>query len=218
MSKKTINQSGRSMIEMLGVLAIIGVLSIGGIAGYSKAIYKHKLNKQAEQYSHIIAGAMDLELGLMNNNIITNNPTSIFFVTGIIPKEMQKNNDTNFFYDAFDNSGRIYIGEVSHHYYIATGMTNKPFEQCKNIIEVAKAYHEFVHNVRTWKQGIGLSQEYYGDKYCNTTRENNKQCLKDMTPVLIETICSRCKSNDMEQGCTVEITLGSAIKNNTYGL
>ena len=26
-------ESGRSMVEMLGVLAIIGVLSIGGIAG-----------------------------------------------------------------------------------------------------------------------------------------------------------------------------------------
>ena len=31
-------QSGRSMVEMLGVLAIIGVLSVGGISGYSKAI------------------------------------------------------------------------------------------------------------------------------------------------------------------------------------
>lgn len=39
------NQSGRSMIEMLGVLAIIGVLSVGGIAGYSKAMYKYKLTK-----------------------------------------------------------------------------------------------------------------------------------------------------------------------------
>ena len=29
------SQSGRSMVEMLGVLAIIGVLSIGGIAGYT---------------------------------------------------------------------------------------------------------------------------------------------------------------------------------------
>lgn len=37
-------QSGRSMIEMLGVLAIAGVLSIGGIAGYSYAITKHKTN------------------------------------------------------------------------------------------------------------------------------------------------------------------------------
>lgn len=39
------NQSGRSMIEMLGVLVIIGVLSIGGISGYSKAMEKIKTNK-----------------------------------------------------------------------------------------------------------------------------------------------------------------------------
>ena len=31
------NESGRSMVEMLGVLAIIGVLSVGGIAGYTTA-------------------------------------------------------------------------------------------------------------------------------------------------------------------------------------
>ena len=29
------NESGRSMVEMLGVLAIIGVFSVGGIAGYT---------------------------------------------------------------------------------------------------------------------------------------------------------------------------------------
>lgn len=39
------NQFGRSMLEMLGVLAIIGVLSVGGIAGYSKAMEKFKVNK-----------------------------------------------------------------------------------------------------------------------------------------------------------------------------
>lgn len=39
------NNNGRSMVEMLGVLAIIGVLSIGGIAGYSKAMEKLKWNK-----------------------------------------------------------------------------------------------------------------------------------------------------------------------------
>lgn len=36
---------GRSMVEMLGVLAIIGVLSIGGIAGYRYAMTQHKLNQ-----------------------------------------------------------------------------------------------------------------------------------------------------------------------------
>ena len=37
-------QSGRSMVEMLGTLAIIGVLSIGGIAGYSYGMDKYRAN------------------------------------------------------------------------------------------------------------------------------------------------------------------------------
>ena len=48
-------ESGRSMIEMLGVLAIIGVLSVGGIAGYSKAMQKYRINKTIEQIT-LIAG------------------------------------------------------------------------------------------------------------------------------------------------------------------
>ena len=36
---------GRSMVEMLGVLAIIGVLSIGGIQGYTIAMRKHRANE-----------------------------------------------------------------------------------------------------------------------------------------------------------------------------
>ena len=47
------NQNGRSMIEMLGVLAIIGVLSVGGIAGYSKAMQKYRINKTIEQITLI---------------------------------------------------------------------------------------------------------------------------------------------------------------------
>ena len=38
-------QSGRSMTEMLGTLAIIGVLSIGGIAGYSYGMDKYRANR-----------------------------------------------------------------------------------------------------------------------------------------------------------------------------
>ena len=41
------------MIEMLGVLAIIGVLSVGGIAGYSKAMEKIHVNKIVNMISDI---------------------------------------------------------------------------------------------------------------------------------------------------------------------
>lgn len=34
------NQAGRSMIEMLGVLAIVGVLSAGAIAEFGKAVFR----------------------------------------------------------------------------------------------------------------------------------------------------------------------------------
>ena len=42
--KKLKSQSGRSMVEMVGVLAIIGVLSVGGIAGYSLSMRRHRAN------------------------------------------------------------------------------------------------------------------------------------------------------------------------------
>ena len=48
-------QSGRSMVEMLGVLAIIGVLSVGGISGYSRAMMKYKLTKTLDQISMLTA-------------------------------------------------------------------------------------------------------------------------------------------------------------------
>lgn len=46
-------QNGRSMIEMLGVLAIIGVLSIGGLAGYTMAMNRHRANTVADYVSRV---------------------------------------------------------------------------------------------------------------------------------------------------------------------
>ena len=45
------SQKGRSMVEMLGVLAIVGVLSVGGVYGYGVAMKKHKANELLHQAS-----------------------------------------------------------------------------------------------------------------------------------------------------------------------
>jgi type II secretory pathway pseudopilin PulG len=45
------SQSGRSMVEMLGVLAIIGVLSVGGIYGYTVAMRSNRVNEIAHGVS-----------------------------------------------------------------------------------------------------------------------------------------------------------------------
>lgn len=51
--RKNINEQGRSMIEMLGVLAIVGVLTVGAIQGYSSAMERVKKSKALEEVSFI---------------------------------------------------------------------------------------------------------------------------------------------------------------------
>lgn len=51
------SQSGRSMVEIIGVLAVIGVLSIGGIAGYSYGMDKYRAN---ETVNDIMLRSIDL--------------------------------------------------------------------------------------------------------------------------------------------------------------
>ena len=82
---KYTNESGRSMVEMLGVLAIIGVLSVGGIAGYSKAMNKYKINKTTDQVSMIVANLRTLFSGQGDYATLSNSQAIKF---GVIPNDM----------------------------------------------------------------------------------------------------------------------------------
>ena len=62
----SICEKGRSMIEMLGVLAIVGVLSVGGIAGYSKAMAKFKMNTLLSQVSELTMNIRSLYMSQGN--------------------------------------------------------------------------------------------------------------------------------------------------------
>ncbi|MCP4393786.1 MAG: hypothetical protein GY804_05905 [Alphaproteobacteria bacterium] len=55
-----VNQFGRSMMEMLGVLAIIGVLSVGALAGYSMAMSCYKAGKAVDEIKGYVIGIKDL--------------------------------------------------------------------------------------------------------------------------------------------------------------
>jgi len=59
------SQKGRSMVEMLGVLAIVGVLSVGGISAYGVAMKKHKANELLHQASML---ATTVSAQAMTNN------------------------------------------------------------------------------------------------------------------------------------------------------
>ena len=61
---KNVNESGRSMVEMLGVLAIIGVLSIGGIAGYTLAMNRYRANEIMNAAAQVSIVAMSKDGGV----------------------------------------------------------------------------------------------------------------------------------------------------------
>lgn len=83
------NQSGRSMIEMLGVLAIIAVLSVGGIAGYSKAMMKFKVNKWLDDVVTTIANFNTFYMNSKKYSEIDDRDLTDFFEElKIVPENM----------------------------------------------------------------------------------------------------------------------------------
>ena len=60
---KKLNETGRSMVEMLGVLAIIGVLSIAGIYGYTLAMRQYRANEIAKTAAMLLVMAQAADHG-----------------------------------------------------------------------------------------------------------------------------------------------------------
>ena len=93
------NESGRSMVEMLGVLAIIGVLSVGGIAGYTMAMNRYRANEvvdMANKYA-VIAYSAYMTAKMMNNGSTTAADAAVptFAETGLFGQS-SKVNGTSF--------------------------------------------------------------------------------------------------------------------------
>ena len=97
-------QSGRSMIEMLGVLAIIGVLSVGGIAGYSKAMNKFKTNKVADNVSMLVANIKTL-YAQQNSYAELDNANAVSM--GVVPDEL--GTDSSNLLNAFNGPVNIHV-------------------------------------------------------------------------------------------------------------
>ena len=77
-------ESGRSMIEMLGVLAIMGIITVGAITMISAAMRTQKRTTVNDEVAQIVTGVRQL-LGEYDDFSNINNET-IFGVIGISPK------------------------------------------------------------------------------------------------------------------------------------
>ncbi len=90
------NESGRSMVEMLGVLAIIGVLSIGGIAGYTTAMNRYRANEvldMATKYATVAYTARET-FKAMNGGDDDEFDTPTFCETGLASVSTAATDDT----------------------------------------------------------------------------------------------------------------------------
>ena len=69
---------GRSMIEMIGVLSVTAVLSIGGLIGYTKMMGQYKINKSIEQITSMAARISAFGSGTVSYAGLSNNNAAKF--------------------------------------------------------------------------------------------------------------------------------------------
>ena len=176
--------AGRSMVEMLGVLAIIGVLSVGAIAGYSKAMMKYKLNKFSEQLNTLVSACIRYSQSFMN--LTTSQYVTEYFIKlGEIPEDMIKN-DSYFVYDIYGRAHYMYQFQTqflvlySYGSGIVTDSTEN-FEICQTYINIAKANSANILRVELIS-GVNDEDEQSsrGVMYGDTTCSSNVKCLKDL--------------------------------------
>ena len=191
---------GRSMVEMLGVLAIIGVLSVGAIAGYSKAMMKYKLNKQTEQISSILDYVnIHMDDFKRSKTSTAGNIIPLLKKLNVIPQEMIRKNISSKIFDIFGNSiglqnytfpnSGVYYFEI----YIVLNKGEK--ESCMNLFTIAKAQRGQLWRTKfeTRKgEAAGEANSAFGDNYCTSAFK----CLKDLTIAEMEDFCNVCEDKD----------------------
>lgn len=185
------SENGRSMVEMLGVLAIIGVLSVGAIAGYSKAMMKYKLNKHAESINMLINNSLQTlsRLGAKEDGIKYHAIT--LYKLGLIPDGIKYTN-TDRLYDIFNNFIYVYTkdkADNTYNYGISFRTQNSSFDinSCRNIVTVAK---ENSANLK-WVMAYNNDEASHfgwlaGDNYCDQSR----RCLRNLTLNDIDNLCN----------------------------
>ena len=200
------SENGRSMVEMLGVLAIIGVLSVGAISGYSKAMFKYKLNKQAESFSMLLNETIkllpDLERHYGTNlqqQYVLNN---FFYKANLLPDGMSYKNTE--IYDIFNNRLNITYAKRGNpglsgaEYYMTIAMnrsgnsiTGHDKEVCRNIILAAKENYENIFYIQM-RSGNGNSYTAKNLQGALYSKQNNP--LNKATIAQIDDVCDSCNS------------------------
>ncbi len=191
------------MIEMLGVLAIIGVLSVGGIAGYSKAMEMWKISRQKQQLAELFLQCINLKDYFVREYNRTNQrvkAATIMEAMNVIPEGMSKydyytikdfaDNEISIYMETSDwtneDGSKSYAFEYLLMFDIYQAETSNYLKQqyCVTFLEQAQAFSPYINGVSN-RQG---DDSYYGF--------NSKGIdIKTAKPNDIHNFCKKCNSN-----------------------
>ena len=192
----SIENTGRSMVEMLGVLAIIGVLSVGAIAGYSKAMMKYKVNQHAEAVNMLINNALQIKDKLEYTPNTNTYYGTLFYKLNLLPdgiryirndllEESWFKGNIAIYYNNTEYSnggGRNSFGQI----YFQFSPSAQGVEICRNIIIAAK---ENASNLIA----VSLYQtSEIGRLWGNTRCSSETECLHSASITKIHNLCNAC--------------------------
>lgn len=209
-----IEQKGRSMIEMLGVLAIVGILSVGAISGYSTAMRKYKINRLKDEYTQFIHDVLlfdnewkkmakqhpEQELFYIHNYIIQMNLLPKLWVGG----------GSNWTKDNMGGQFTLFVrrttGKVNIDYQTKGTQKSNAITKDLCITMAYDVFRQMSANVYSLSAYTVLNDDndviwlsWYGDSYCG----GNRKCLSNLNLSDIITHCTSCAYNDT---CTWSIS------------
>ena len=200
-----INQKGRSMVEMLGVLAIIGVLSAAGLKGYSNAMFKYKMNKTIDIYSQILQRFAELDEKGLGERIEIGNAQD-FVKYGFLDKCQQDE----------DESCRLPIGKIRMDFMdghlgesIISGEFYVSFTSSKECVAFASAHWENAVPVDWWNPWgfIGIF-EPSPETVLYDPNGYMEEVINEMT---MDMVTQGCRSCDQEGGCVLYHVIRSEL-------
>lgn len=201
---------GRSMIEMLGVLAIVGVLSVGGISGFQKAMNKHKINQVTEELSQFINELLryskDWRQIRFAGEAIRRDLTSE--VDFILPAKWERKE--GIFYDSMGNKFYVQLRNdvssspksIALSYRFNERDDKIKIDLCMAYYEMTKLYYaDSISDVWLWTPRGYV--KVYGNAYCG----NGKKCLSDLTLAEMRANCEFYKAEDKDSSFFIAFPL-----------
>ncbi len=208
------NQAGRSMIEMLGVLAIVGVLSVGAIAEFGKAVFRWKAIKCTEEYNLFISEMLVYEKDWIKMK--RKQGSGHLYIGpymeqwGMVPSSWTVSG--NYFSDRLGNRiipfVRNDLGSFSFNWRVDIDFVlsqrkgKETAEFCRLVFQnviIPNCDRIFAARVaekrgNSWSNG---SDWYMGSQYCG----DSKNCLGTLELIDIEKLCNVC--SEEKQACNI---------------